>query len=122
MSCIDLISQRGMKIGAGLDLGGGATAERIKEAVRIMYSDPRIKTVLLCIFGGITRCDEVCGGIKLALENQPFHKSVIIRMEGTNKDQGLEIIRSLANRVTVAGSIPEAVAVLAARQEGRKEG
>ena len=112
MSCIDLISKKGMKCGGGLDLGGGATAERIKEAVRIMYSNPKVHTLFICLFGGITRCDEVCGGVKMALEEQPAHKKVIIRMEGTNKELGIEIIKTIADRVTLVPGIPEAVEAL----------
>lgn len=112
MSCIDLISKRGMKCGSGLDLGGGATAERIKEAVRIMYSNPKVHTLFICLFGGITRCDEVCGGVKLALAEQPANKKVIIRMEGTNKDKGVEIINTISDRVTLVNGIPEAVEAL----------
>ena len=59
MSCIDLISKQGMKVGVGFDLGGGATAERIAEAVRIVLSNKNIKALFITIFGGITRCDEV---------------------------------------------------------------
>jgi len=112
MSCIDLISKKGMKCGAGLDLGGGATAERIKEAVRIMYSNPKVHTLFICLFGGITRCDEVCGGVKLALMEQPADKKVIIRMEGTNKDLGVEIISTISDRVTLVDGIPQAVEAL----------
>lgn len=109
MSCIDLISKREMKCGAGMDLGGGATADRIKEAVRIMYSNPNIQNIFVCLFGGITRCDEVCNGLKMAIMEQPAHKKIIIRMEGTNKDLGIEIINSISDRITLVPGIPEAV-------------
>jgi succinyl-CoA synthetase beta subunit len=95
MSCIDLISKEGMKVGAVLDLGGGATADRIKEAMRILLETPGVKAVLINIFGGITRCNEVAGGIKLALEGKHADKIVVVRMEGTNKEQGLQIISSI---------------------------
>lgn len=97
MSCIDLISKEGMKVRAALDLGGGATSDRIKEAVRILASTPGVKAVLINIFGGITRCNEVAGGVKLALEEAHQDKTVVIRMEGTNKEQGMEIISSIKN-------------------------
>ncbi|HBR02800.1 MAG TPA: succinate--CoA ligase subunit beta, partial [Ruminiclostridium sp.] len=94
MSCIDLISREGMKVCAALDLGGGATSERIAQAVRILVSTPGIKALLINIFGGITRCDEVAGGIKLALMSAKKNMTAVIRLEGTNKEKGLEIIAS----------------------------
>lgn len=118
MSCIDLISKEGMKVGAALDLGGGATAERIKEAIRILFSTPGVKAVLINIFGGITRCDEVAGGVKLALEGQHQDKIVVVRMEGTNKEKGLEIIGSIqgVDIVSVPG-LRECVKALADRRD-----
>ncbi len=115
MSCIDLISKRGMKVGAALDLGGGATADRIKDAVRIVLSNTKINTLFISIFGGITRCDEVAKGVKLALENQQETKTVVIRMEGTNKEQGIEIVTAIGDNVVTVGSIPDGVAALAER-------
>ncbi|MGI6161421.1 MAG: ADP-forming succinate--CoA ligase subunit beta [Christensenellales bacterium] len=116
MSCIDLITKEGMKVGAALDLGGGATKEKISEAVRIMLSTPGMKAIFICIFGGITRCDEVAGGVKLALEKQEADKIVITRMEGTNKEKGLEIIASIGGDVVAVNGVREGVAALAERR------
>ena len=115
MSCIDLITKAGMTVGAALDLGGGATADRIKEAVRIVLSNPDIDTLFISIFGGITRCDEVGGGIRMALEAQTREKTVVVRMEGTNKQQGLDIIKQVKGNIHSVGSIPEGVATLRER-------
>jgi len=115
MSCIDLISKAGMKVGAALDLGGGATADRIKDAVRIVLSNTNINTLFICIFGGITRCDEVAKGVKLALENQKETKTVVMRMEGTNKEEGVKIITSVGDNVVTVNGIPEGVKALAER-------
>jgi succinyl-CoA synthetase beta subunit len=115
MSCIDLISKAGMKVGAALDLGGGATADRIKDAVRIVLSNTNINTLFICIFGGITRCDEVAKGVKLALENQQETKTVVMRMEGTNKEEGVRIITSVGDNVVTVDGIPEGVKALAER-------
>lgn len=119
MSCIDLISKEGMKVGAGLDLGGGATAERIKEAIRILFSTPGVKAVLINIFGGITRCDEVAGGVKLAFEEHPELKDkiVVIRMEGTNKETGKEIIDSIKGvDIVMVPGLRESVQALVERR------
>ncbi|MEI6100562.1 MAG: ATP-grasp domain-containing protein [Eubacteriales bacterium] len=112
MSCIDLISKKGMKVGAALDLGGGATAERIKQAVEIVLSDERIHTVFICVFGGITRCDEVAKGACLAMAEQPENKKVILRIEGTNKEQAGEIVRASCLPIQMADGIPQSVELL----------
>lgn len=111
MSCIDLISKKGMKVSAALDLGGGATAERIKEAVRIVLKTENVDMLLISIFGGITRCDEVAKGVKMALESSDGSKTVIIRIEGTNKQEGLKVIDTISG-VVAADSIPEGVEAL----------
>ena len=105
MSCIDRISDKGMKVRTALDLGGGATSERIKEAIRIILDDDKNKALFINIFGGITRCDEVAGGIRLAKEQYGINKLIIIRFEGTNKEKGLEIIQGLENVVYADGLI-----------------
>ena len=118
MSCIDLISREGMKVSAVLDLGGGATSDRIKEAIRILLSTPGAKALLINIFGGITRCDEVAGGVKMALEEAHQDKIVVVRMEGTNKEIGLATIDSIkdVDIVSVPG-LRECVKALADRRD-----
>ena len=118
MSCIDMITKNGMKVGAVLDLGGGATAERIAQAMRILFSTPGVKAVLINIFGGITRCDEVAGGVKLAMEHHDLdNKLIVVRMEGTNKDKGIEIIEGLHSDVIRAEGLRESVAILLERRD-----
>ncbi len=116
MSSIDLISKAGMTVGAALDLGGGATADRIKEAVRIMLSNEKIQYLYINIFGGITRCNEVAEGVKVAMELQPKGKCVVVRLEGTNKDQGVEILNSAKADILSVDSLVEGVDVLAKRR------
>ena len=118
MSCMDLIAKEGVKTGVAFDLGGGATAERIAEAIRIVLQNPAIKLLFITIFGGITRCDEVAGGVKRALETAAGDTRVIIRFEGTNKDKGLQILSTIEpGRVIFAASILEGVAKLAGMKE-----
>lgn len=116
MSCIDLITKAGMSVGAALDLGGGATAERIAEAVTIVLSNPRIDALFINIFGGITRCDEVAGGVKTALEKMEQPKMVVFRAEGTNKAKGLEIIRSIPSPIVTVDGIRSGVKALMDRR------
>ena len=112
-----------MTVRAVLDLGGGATADRIKEAVRIILSDKKTDHLFINIFGGITRCDEVAGGIHKAYEEGNLTIPVIIRFEGTNKAKGLEIISGIPG-VTYADSLLEGVAARSAQKKlvggGRK--
>ena len=105
MSCMDRIHDNGMEVYAGLDLGGGATSERIKEAVRIIAARDQVRAVFINIFGGITRCDEVAGGIRLAKELYAIEKPIIVRFEGTNKELGLQIIQGLDNVIYADGLI-----------------
>ena len=116
MSCIDLISKQGMKVGAALDLGGGATADRIKEAIRIVLSNPKIKTLFINIFGGITRCDEVAVGVKLAVEALTEPKLILVRFEGTNKEKGMEILQAIQGNVIAVNGLREGVQELDARK------
>jgi len=116
MSCIDLITKTGAKVGAALDLGGGATSDRIAEAVKIIFSNQKTKYLFISIFGGITRCDEVAQGVKLALQSGLSDKTMIIRLEGTNKAAALEILASIGSSVIPADSISDGVKKLKSRR------
>ena len=107
MSMIDLLSKENVAVSCALDLGGGATRDRILEAVRIVLSTPGVDMLFICIFGGITRCDEVAEGVRLALEADTKFgaKTIVIRMEGTNKDAGLEIVKRTRGAVSVGGIV-----------------
>lgn len=113
MSMLDLLNKEGVMASCALDLGGGATRERIGEAVRIVLSAPGVDTLFICIFGGITRCDEVAGGVRDALAHTGG-KTVVIRMEGTNKEAGMEIIGETPGAIPVGG-IVEGVQAVAGR-------
>lgn len=118
MSCIDMLTKNGMTVAAALDLGGGATSGRIAEALRILFSTPGVKAVLINIFGGITRCDEVAGGVKLAMERGSLEgKLIVVRMEGTNKDKAIEILDGLHSDVIRAEGLRESIAALLERRD-----
>ena len=106
MSSIDLLNKRGVKVTCALDLGGGATSERVKEAIRILFHNNNVKLAFINIFGGITRCDEIANGIRLALEENPSY-IIVVRMEGTNKESGMEIIKNMAHDVEI---VPDLIA------------
>ena len=118
MSCMDALATKGITVRATLDLGGGATAERIREAVRIISCEKEIKQVFINIFGGITRCDEVAGGIRAAIEEYGINKPVVARFEGTNKEKGLEILSGVSG-VDYAAGLVEGVELIAKQ---RKDG
>lgn len=118
MSCIDMLTKNGMNVAAALDLGGGATSERIAEALRILFSTPGVKAVLINIFGGITRCDEVAGGVKLAMERGSLEgKITVVRMEGTNKDKAIEILDGLHSDIIRVEGLRESIAALLERRD-----
>ena len=119
MSCIDHITKIGQKVGAALDLGGGATSERIAEAVKIIFKNKKINCLFISIFGGITRCDEVAKGIKLAMDLGLQDRVIIIRLDGTNKDTALEILSGIGGNVIIADSISDGVKKLDQRRVSR---
>ena len=116
MSMIDLLKQNGVSPACGFDLGGGATKDRISEAVKIVMSTPGADTLFVSIFGGITRCDEVAGGLNEAFSHikagYSARKTAIVRMEGTNKDKGIEILNATPG-VIIVNSLAEGVEAIA---------
>jgi succinyl-CoA synthetase beta subunit len=93
MTTIDGLSAKGVKVSAALDLGGGATKDRIREAIRILFETEKTEILFINIFGGITRSDEVAKGIVESLRLYDINKTVVVRLEGTNKEKGLEILK-----------------------------
>ncbi len=110
MSSIDLIEAGGMKVSSVLDLGGGATAERIGEAVRIMTQNPQTTLLFVNIFGGITRCDEVARGIVEAVNRGQDPGKFVLRLEGTRKEEGIAIASGLSVPVAFADNLVDGVA------------
>jgi len=116
MSCIDIITKEEMCVHSVLDLGGGATADRIKEAIRIILEQDEARGLFINIFGGITRCDEVAGGVKQFIEQYGSQKLIVVRFEGTNKEKGLEILRGIGSEnVVFADGLHQGVSALAER-------
>ncbi|MCB2202518.1 ADP-forming succinate--CoA ligase subunit beta [bacterium] len=92
MATMDIIQQQGGRPANFLDIGGGASAEKVAAALRIILADPQVDTVLINIFGGITRCDEVANGIKQTLQTMATEIPFIIRLVGTNETEGRQIL------------------------------
>ncbi len=92
MATMDIIKLYGGSPANFLDIGGGATAGRVAAALRIILSDPHVKAVLVNIFGGITRCDEVARGILAAIEEVKPQVPFVVRLVGTNQEEGQRIL------------------------------
>jgi succinyl-CoA synthetase beta subunit len=92
MATMDTIFYYGGRPANFLDLGGGAQSERVKEAVKLILTHPKVKVLLINIFGGITRCDEVATGIVKAIKEVGINKPLVVRMLGTNEDEGRRIL------------------------------
>jgi succinyl-CoA synthetase beta subunit len=108
MGTMDIIQLAGGKPANFLDVGGGANAERIANAFRIMMSDPNVEAVLINIFGGIVRCDRVANGILQALDQVTVNVPVIVRLDGTNAIEAGEILKKSGLNFLVAATLQDA--------------
>jgi succinyl-CoA synthetase beta subunit len=108
MATMDIIKYAGGQPANFLDVGGGANAEQIKNAFRILLSDPSVKAVLINIFGGILRCDTLANGVVSAARELGIKIPIVIRMEGTNVELGQQILRESGFNFTVADGMKDA--------------
>jgi succinyl-CoA synthetase beta subunit len=108
MATMDIIKYAGGQPANFLDVGGGANAEQIKNAFRILLSDPSVKAVLINIFGGILRCDTLANGVVSAASELGIRIPVVIRMEGTNVEEGRRILTQSGFNFTVADGMKDA--------------
>ena len=107
MATMDIIKLSGGNPANFLDVGGDASEERVKNAFRILLSDPNVEVVFINVFGGILRCDMLASGIVSAAKELKFKMPVVVRMEGTNVRQGQEILRSSGMNFTVANGMKD---------------
>jgi succinyl-CoA synthetase beta subunit len=108
MATMDIIKYAGGSPANFLDVGGGASAEQVKNAFRILLSDPHVKAVLINIFGGILRCDTLATGVVAAARDLRIAAPIVVRMEGTNVDLGRQILRESGFNFTVADGMRDA--------------
>ncbi|MFL6416553.1 MAG: ADP-forming succinate--CoA ligase subunit beta [Bryobacteraceae bacterium] len=108
MATMDIIKYAGGQPANFLDVGGGASAEQIKNAFRILLSDPSVRAVLINIFGGILRCDTLAKGVVSAATELGIKIPVVIRMEGTNVELGQKILTESGFNFTVADGMKDA--------------
>ncbi|MYC30944.1 MAG: ADP-forming succinate--CoA ligase subunit beta [Chloroflexi bacterium] len=108
MATLDVTNAAGAAPANFLDVGGGADDEKVASAVSIILSDPKVDRVLINVFGGILRCDIAARGIVLAFERMNSSLPLIVRMLGTNVDEGKEILGASSLNVTFADTLTEA--------------
>ena len=108
MATMDIIKLAGGEPANFLDVGGGASQERVEAAFRILLADENVKAVLINIFGGIVRCDMVARGVVEAAKNLGITVPVVVRLEGTNVEEGQRVIRESGMNFTVATGMKDA--------------
>ena len=120
MGTMDIIKYAGGSPANFLDVGGGASAEQVKNAFRILLSDPHVKAVLINIFGGILRCDTLANGVVAAARDLGITVPVVVRMEGTNVDLGKKILQESGFNFTVAEGMKDAAEKVVALAGGAR--
>jgi succinyl-CoA synthetase beta subunit len=108
MATMDIIKLAGGEPANFLDVGGGANAEQIRNAFKILMSDASVKAVLINIFGGILRCDVLAEGVIAAVKELGVPVPIVIRMEGTNVERGKQMLRESGLNFTTADTMSEA--------------
>ena len=108
MATMDLIKLHGGEPANFLDVGGGATKERVAEAFKLVLSNKNVKAILVNIFGGIVRCDDIAEGIISAVKEVGVRVPVVVRLEGTNVDKGREILASSDLDIIAADDLTDA--------------
>ena len=110
MATMDIIKLYGSEPANFLDVGGGATREKVTEAFKIITSDPNVKGILVNIFGGIMRCDVIAEGVVAAVKEVGLKVPLVVRLEGTNVEMGKEIINTSGLDVIAADDLGDAAA------------
>jgi succinyl-CoA synthetase beta subunit len=108
MSTMDIIKYHGGFPANFLDVGGGANKEQVTEAFRILLADPRVKAVLVNIFGGIMQCDTIAGAIIAAFKEVGFHVPLVVRLEGTNVELGKKMLADSGLNIVAADGLTDA--------------
>jgi succinyl-CoA synthetase beta subunit len=108
MATMDLIKLHGGSPANFLDVGGGATAERVTEAFKLILSNTRVRAILVNIFGGIVRCDLIAEGVITAVRNVGVKVPVVVRLEGTNADKARAMLAGSGLKVVAAGDLTDA--------------
>ena len=119
MATMDLIKLHGGQPANFLDVGGGATSERVSAAFELILSNPKVRAVLVNIFGGIVRCDVIADGIINAVKNVGVKVPVVVRLEGTNADKARQMLGQSGLKITPAADLTDAARKVVASAKGR---
>src|SRR5207237_1458477 len=114
MSTMDIIKLAGGEPANFLDVGGGASQERVENAFRILLADENVKAVLINIFGGIVRCDMVANGVVAAAKNLGVKVPVVVRLEGTNVEEGRRVLSDSGINILTAKDMADAAEMVVA--------
>lgn len=112
MATMDIIKHAGGQPANFLDVGGSATAEKITEGFKILVSDPQVKAILVNIFGGIMSCATIAEGILTALKEHPIKIPLVVRMEGTNVEQGKKMLEKSGLKIHTADNLTDAATLV----------
>ena len=118
MSTMDIIKLYGSEPANFLDVGGGATTEKVTEAFKIIISDPKVKGILVNIFGGIMRCDVIAEGVIAAVKEVGLEVPLVVRLEGTNVELGKKILNESGLAVIAADDLGDAAEKIVAAVKG----
>jgi succinyl-CoA synthetase beta subunit len=114
MATMDIIQLHGASPANFLDVGGGATTEKVTEAFKIILTDDNVKGILVNIFGGIMRCDIIAEGVVMAARNLGLTKPLVVRLEGTNVAEGKKIMAESGLDIIPADDLADAAAKIVA--------
>jgi succinyl-CoA synthetase beta subunit len=108
MATMDMIKMSGGSPANFLDVGGGANAEQVTNAFRLILSDPKVKAILINIFGGIMRCDVIAEGVVTAAKTLGLKVPLVVRLEGTNVEKGRELLAASRLNIISASDMKDA--------------
>jgi len=120
MATLDLIQAAGGKPANFLDVGGGASEQMITAAFRLLQADSSVKAILVNIFGGILKCDLLAQGMISACRNNPPRVPIIVRLQGTNVEQGRKLLKESGLPLIPAEGLMEAAEKAVAAASGKK--
>jgi succinyl-CoA synthetase beta subunit len=120
MATMDIIKLYGESPANFLDVGGGATKEKVTSAFKIITADPNVKGILVNIFGGIMRCDVIAEGVIAAVKEVGLKVPLVVRLEGTNVEEGKKIIKESGLNVVSADDLDDAAQKVVKAVRGTK--
>jgi len=118
MATMDIIKEKGGDPANFLDVGGSASKEKVVESFKIILSDPKVKGILVNIFGGIMKCDIIAEGVVAAIKEVKLKVPLVVRLEGTNVEQGKKIINESGLKVIAASDLGDAAKKIVEQVEG----